>query len=381
MKDEILKTEEKNKQKKIQPEDAVLEKCKEKYAEVASKRNALYYISMFVMNIAVLILAMFYINYKKGVDSFEAFSNLFDWGVFVLMISIFILVKMIEAVTTFVRLNQKTRYKNFGEVYKANAVGDYYGKMSVFGSGKTMTTIGYLENNKIKTNGLVGIGYERRYFSLVATLVLSVVMLIVGAFAWKKMMPTWLTIICFFATIVGFMYLLYIYMSQNDKQRSVNICSFFANLMGKLKFTKNTEKTYYEYVDKTMVVTKSRKIKPLYKVIDMSSSVATILLRGLILYLIFEMVGLGGAEYYFKALLILLTLDITKYILPIPNGAIVIDVIMISIFGNIMLPEYVWMSLLLYRVMDTILVDIHYIIVVIIDKIFIKNDRQDKITK
>lgn len=359
----------KTKVKKPQPEEIVGEQLIQKYSTNASRKNALYYVAMFVMNIAVLVLAMFYLNYKKSVDSFGAFGEIFDGGIFVLMLSVFVLIKMIEAVTLFVRLNQKTRYKNFGEVYKANAVGDYYGKMSTFGSGKTMATVGYLSDKKIKQTTLLQVAYERRYYSLVAILAISAIMLIVGAFAWSDMMHISITLICFIVVICGAMYLLYIYMSRNDKQRSVNICSFVAGLMEKLKLTKDVEKTYFDCINKTMVVTKSRKVKPLYKIIDIVSSTATILLKSFMVYLILEMVGLSGAEYYFKSLLILVSVDIIKYILPVPNGAIIIDIILLSIFGNVMLPEYVWMGLVLYRIFDNLIFDVHYLIVVIVDAI------------
>lgn len=369
MEETKIEKEVKVKQKKVQPEEVVGEKLIQKYNTNASKKNTLYYIAMFVMNIAVLVLAMFYINYKKGVDSLGAFGEMFDGGIFVLMLSVFVLVKMIESVTLFVRLNQKTKYKNFGEVYKANAVGDYFGKMSTIGGGKTMATVGYLSDKKIKQTALVQVAYERRYYSLVAMLALSVIMLIVGAFAWDGVVHISITLICFGVVLCGCMYLLYIYMSRNDKQRSVNICSWASRAMEKLKLTKDVEKTYFDLVDKTMVVTKSRKVKPLYKVIDIVSSVATILLRSFVVYLIFEMVGLGGAESYFKSLLILISLDIIKYILPIPNGAIIIDIILLSIMGNVVLPEYVWMGLALYRIFDNLIIDFHYLIVVIINAI------------
>ncbi len=365
--EEINKEEIKVKAKKPQPEEIVGEGLLEKYNTNASKKNLLYYIALFVMNIAVLVLAMFYLNYKKGVDSIKAFGEMFDGGIFVLMLSVLVLVKMIEAVALFVRLNQKTKYKNFGEVYKANAIGDYYGKMSTFGSGKTMAMVGYLSGKKIKQTAVVQVAYEKRYYYFVSMLAISLIMLIVGAFAWSDMMHISITLVCFLSIICGAMYLLYIYMSRNDKQRSVNICSFVARLMGKFKLTKDVEKTYFDCVNKTMVVTKSRKVKPLYKIIDIASSVATVLLKSFIVYLIFEMMGLVGLEYYFRSLLILVSIDILKYILPVPNGAIIIDIILLSILGNLLLPEYIWMGLVLYRIFDNLILDVHYIIVVIIN--------------
>ncbi len=357
------------KPKKVQPEENVHNIYIQKYKDCTSSENIIYHISIALVNVAILVLAMFWINNKYSVSGIDTFKTFLDWKVVVLMLSVFILIKAIESVSLFISFYNKSKFINFGKIYKANAVGDYFGK--VYRTvGKQPFVVGYMSDTKIKPVQLTRITAEKKYFNLVALLCLSLVMTMVGAFAWAEEMNVIVTIICFVAILVGFGYLLFIYMSKNDKGKSVSICVFFARVLAKLKLTKDEEKTYFDMIDKTLVVNKSRKIKWYAKVLNIISKLTILFLRGLILYLIFSMVGYTGAEIYFKSLWLILTLDIVKMVVPLPNDIILVDLILFSVLLIAVEPEYIWFIMVLYKIFENIIDDVHYIIILLIDKIF-----------
>lgn len=361
------------KAKRIQPEENVFGGYINKYKECASRDNAIYHICVMLLNIVVLVVAMFYINNKYGVSGFETFKTFIDWKTIVLMLSIFVLIKMIESVSLFISFYNKGKYLNFGKLYKANVFGDYFRKMHRV-VGKQPFVVGYMSDTKIKPIQLVRITSEKKYFNLFAFLCLSLVMTIAGAFAWAGELNAIVTVACFIAIVIGFGYLLFIYMSKNDKGKSISICAFLSKMFVKLRLAKDEEKTYYDMIDKTLVTNKSRKIKWYAKALDILSEMVVLSLRGLILYLIFSMVGYTGVDIYFKSLWLILTLDIVKNVVPIPNEILLPDLILFSVLLAMIEAEYIWFVLVLYKVFENFIYDVHYVIILLIDKIFSRNN-------
>lgn len=357
--------------KKISPEENLYDLFTQKYKECASRENTVYHVCMTIVSIAVMILLMFWINNKYGVSGIDAFVSFLDWRIIVLMLSVFILIKIVESVSLFISFYHKSRYIDFGKLYRANAIGDYFGK--VYRSvGRQAFIVGYMADTRIKPVHLLRVTAEKRYFNLVASLGLSLIMIIVGAFLWTNEMNVIVTIITFVAVIVGVGYLLYIYMSKNDKAKSISISMFLSRLLAKLGLTKDEEKTYYNMIDKTLVVNKSRKIKWYAKVLDVLSQVTTLALRGLILYLIFSLVGYSDVEFYFKSLWLILIFDIVKFVVPLPNDIILIDLILFGVLLVAVEPQYIWFILVLYELFENWVKDIHYLLVVVIDNLFFK---------
>lgn len=368
------------KPKKLQPEENVYSSYLNKYNDCNSKDNIIYHICMILVNMVIMVVAMFYINNKYGVSGFETFKTFFDWKTIVLMLSVFVLIKMIEAVSLFISFYNKSKYLNFGKLYKANAFGDYFRKMHVV-VGKQPFVVGYMSDTKIKPIQLVRITSEKKYFNLFAFLCLSLVMTIAGAFAWAGEMNAIVTVACFIAILMGFGYLLFIYMSKNDKGKSISICAFLSKMFVKLKLAKDEEKTYYDMIDKTLVTSKCRKIKWYAKVLDILSEVAVLSLRGLILYLIFSMVGYTGVDIYFKSLWLILTLDIVKNVVPIPNEILLPDLILFSVLLAMVEAEYIWFVLVLYKLFENFIYDVHYVIILLIDKMFSRNNKGEVVVK
>lgn len=369
-KKEELKIEEKPiKAKKVQPEEKIFSQHIDKYEELKNPKNILYYFSMFLLNISVLILMMLWINNKNGVVSFDVFKESFNWKIFIFMCAIFVLIKMIQSVSLFISFHIKSKYNNFGVLYKANATSDFYGKMSIFNRGKLSSLSGYLSTTKIKPQHIISIEYEKWYYNILVFLSLSLIMVIVGAFKWQKNTHIIITLITFAIIVCGFMYLLYLYMARHDKEKNLSICSFVATTLAKLKITSDFEKTYYGMVDKSAVVTKANKISWTARILNMISSLSVYVLRGLMLYLIFSSIGLSTSEYYFKALWLLLTLDLIKMIVPLPDGVIVVDLVFMLMLYKTLYPQYIWWVLLMYRVFENFIYILHYLIILIIDKI------------
>lgn len=368
------------KPKKVQPEENVYNLHMQKYKDCKSRENIVYHVCMVIVNVAVMVLLMFWINNKYGVSGIDTFKTFWDWKVVVLMLSVFVLIKVIESVSLFISFYHKSRYINFGKLYKANAVGDYFGKMYRT-IGKQPFVVGYMSDTKIKPVQLTKITTEKKYFNLFAFLCLSLIMTIVSAFVWTEEMNLVVTVVCFVAILVGFGYLLYIYMSKNDKGKSVSICIFFARVFAKLRLTKDEEKTYFDMIDKTLVVNKSRKIKWYAKVLDMLSEIAILSLRGLLLYLIFSMVGYTGVEMYFKSLWLILTLDIIKRVVPLPDDILLVDLILFSVLMVKIEAEYIWFVLVLYKVFENFIYDVHYLLILLIDRIFLRKNKNTVIDK
>ena len=96
------------KPKKLQPEENVYSSYLNKYNDCNSKDNIIYHICMILVNMVIMVVAMFYINNKYGVSGFETFKTFFDWKTIVLMLSVFVLIKMIEAVLLFISFYNKS---------------------------------------------------------------------------------------------------------------------------------------------------------------------------------------------------------------------------------------------------------------------------------
>ncbi len=379
---EEIKTEEKKvKTKKIQPEEKVFSQHLDKYGELNNSKNILYYISIVLLNISVLVLMMLWINNKEGVVSFDVVKEAFNWKIFILMCAIFVLIKMIQSVSLFISFHIKSKYNNFGVLYKANAVSDFYGKMSILNRGKLSSMSGYLSSTKIKPQHVISIEYEKWYYNVLVFLSLSLVMVIVGAFKWQKNTHIVITLITFAIIVCGFMYLLYLYMARHDKEKNLSICSFVARALSKLKLTSDFEKTYYGMVDKSAVVTKANRVSWTARILNMLSSLSVYVLRGLILYLIFSSIGLSTSEYYFKSLWLLLTLDLFKTIIPLPDGVIVLDLIFMLMLSKTLYPEYIWWVLLMYKVFENFIYDLHFLIILIVDKISLSISKKKNSTK
>lgn len=380
-KEEIKIEDKKVKAKKIQPEEKVFSQHLDKYGELKNSKNILYYISIVLLNISILVLMMLWINNKEGVVSFDVVKEAFSLKIFILMCAIFVLIKMIQSVSLFISFHIKSKYNNFGVLYKANAVSDFYGKMSILNRGKLSSMSGYLSSTKIKPQHIISIEYEKWYYNVLVFLSLSLVMVIVGAFKWQKNTHIVITLITFAIIVCGFMYLLYLYMTRHDKEKNLSICSFVATTLSKLKLTSDFEKTYYGMVDKSAVVTKANRVSWTARILNMLSSLSVYVLRGLILYLIFSSIGLGTSEYYFKSLWLLLTLDLIKTIIPLPDGVIVLDLIFMFILSKTLYPEYIWWVLIMYKVFENFIYILHFLIILIVDKISLSISKKKGSTK
>ena len=364
--------------KKPQPEETLHASLLEKYSDMHSSKNVLYYISIILVNLAVLALSMLWLNNKYEVVSFEAIKVNFDFTYILFMCCIFVLIKMIQTVSLFISYHFKSKVNNFGKMYIANAYSDFYGGMTMFSSGKTAALVGTLSTTKIKPQHLISVTYEKKYYNLFTFLIVSAIMVMVGAFAWESIMHVLVTLTCFLTIICGFMYLVYIRMTRSDKERSLNICSSIARLLAKIGIAKDFEKTYFTMVDRTMVQSKANRISLKAKLLNMGASLGVIALRALVVYLIFSSLGLSTIGYYFKSLWILLVLDIVTMLWPFPRGVVIIDILIISIISKMLYPDYIWYVLVLYKLFENIIYAIHYVIVLIVDKITtkVKNKKQ-----
>ena len=370
----------KEKVKKIQPEETLHTALVEKYSDMHSSKNALYYISIVLVNFAILALSMLWLNNKYSVVSFEAIKLNFDFTYVLLMCCVFVLIKMIQTVSLFISYHFKSRVNNFGRMYIANAYSDFYGGMTMFASGKTTALVGALSSTKIKPQHLISVTYEKKYYNLFTFLTVSAVMIIVGAFTWESILHVLATLTCFITIICGFMYLVYIRMTRSDKERGLSICSFIARLLAKIGIAKDFEKTYYAMVDKTMITAKANRVKWKAKLLNMGAALGVIALRAFIVYLIFSSLGLSTVGYYFKSLWILLVLDLITMIWPLPRGVVIIDILIISIISKMLYPDYIWYVLVFYKLFENIIYALHYVIVLIVDKItsIIRNKKQIK---
>lgn len=359
----------KEKVKKAQPEETLYNSLREKFNDMHTAKNAVYYVSIVLLNIAVMVLAMLWLNNKYEVVSFTAIKENLDFTIILLMCCVFVLVKMVQTVSLFISYHFKSKSNSFGRIYVANAYSDFYGNMTMFSNGRMAAMVGGLSNTKIKPQHIVSVAYEKKYFNLFTLLCVSAVMVLVGAFKWEQILHVSVTIICFIAIICGFMYLLYIRMTRSDKERSLSICSWIATMMSKLRLSGDFEKTYFGLVDKSLVTTKAVRVKWKAKVLNIVSSLVVILLRALIVYLIFSSLGLNTSEYYFKSLWILLVLDIMMLVWPFPRGVVLVDILVVSIISKMLFPEYIWYVLVFYKLFENIIYDVHYLIVLIVDKI------------
>ncbi|MBE5738576.1 MAG: hypothetical protein E7354_02480 [Clostridiales bacterium] len=367
--EKVEQKEKKTKAKKPQPEENILTSAVEKYAEIKGGKNTLYHISIVLLNIAVLVLMMLWINNKNEVVSFDIVKSILDAKIVILMCCIFVLIQMIRVVSLFISFHFKSKYNNFGKLYVANAVSDFHGKMSIYSKGKDIAFMGILNDTGIKKQHIVAITYEKKYYNLFAFLCLSAIMIIVGAFKWEEILHIGITLLCFGIIVAGFMYLIYIRMTRYDKERSLSICSFIAKIMAKLRLTSDFEKTYFGMVDKTSVVAKSNNITWQARILNAVSALSVLALRGLIIYLIFDSLKLSTTEYYFKSLWILIVLDLVTMVVPFPKGVVVVDLLLLSILTKMLYPQYIWWVLLMYKVFENLIYDIHYLIVIIVDKI------------
>lgn len=367
--------------KKPQPEETLYASLLEKYSDMHSSKNVLYYISIILVNLAVLALSMLWLNNKYEVVSFEAIKVNFDFTYILFMCCIFVLIKMIQTVSLFISYHFKSKVNNFGKMYIANAYSDFYGGMTMFSSGKTAALVGALSTTKIKPQHLISVTYEKKYYNLFTFLIVSAIMVIVGAFAWESIMHVLVTLTCFLTIICGFMYLVYIRMTRSDKERSLNICSSIARLLAKIGIAKDFEKTYFTMVDRTMVQSKANRISLKAKLLNMGASLGVIALRALVVYLIFSSLGLSTIGYYLKSLWILLVLDIVTMVWPFPRGVVIIDILIISIISKMLYPDYIWYVLVLYKLFENIIYALHYVIVLIVDKITTKVKNKKQIQK
>ncbi len=371
----------KEKVKKTQPEETLYTSLVAKYSDMHSSKNALYYVSIILVNMAVLVLAMLWLNNKHSVVSFDAIKLNLDSTYIILMCCVFVLIKMIQTVSLFISYHFKSRANNFGKMYIANAYSDFYGNMTMFSSGRNAALVGALSTTKIKPQHLISVTYEKKYYNLFTFLIISSIMILVGAFKWEAILHVLVTLVCFFTIICGFMYLLYIRMTRSDKERSLNICSFVARVLSKIGIVKDFEKSYFAMVDKTMVTAKANRVSWKAKILNMLSSLVVIALRAMVVFLIFSSLGLSTAEYYFKSLWILLVLDIVMMVWPFPRGIVIVDILLISIISKMLYPDYIWYVLVLYKLFENIIYALHYVIVLIIDKIVNKVKNKKQISK
>ena len=193
--------------KKVQPEETLYTTLVEKYSDMHSSKNALYYISIILVNFAILALSMLWLNNKYSVVSFEAIKLNFDFTYVLLMCCVFVLIKMIQTVSLFISYHFKSMANNFGRMYVANAYSDFYSGMTMFSSGRTTALVGALSSTKIKPQHLISVTYEKKYYNLFTFLIVSSVMIIVGAFTWESILHVLATLTCFITVICGFMYL------------------------------------------------------------------------------------------------------------------------------------------------------------------------------
>ena len=185
----------------------------------------------------------------------------------------------------------------------------------------------------------------------------------------------WLTLLAIISLLYEISYIVVVVVFAKNKKAGISFVAFISRWLFKFKLIKDYELFFNKTVDKLIVQSKAFGLNKLILITEIASNLLVLVLRVVVLYLALTSVGVNGAEWLWQLIVSFVILDLIIRLLPLQKGTLIIEILFISIFATMFTNVYVFYGLFVYKIFEYFLYAIQYLIVLFIDKICCKRNK------
>lgn len=335
-----------------------------------------YYASIVLLAVISLIVSFLILdNSGNEIQKISTVFESFDFKLLCILLVTFFVLLLLKSLPVFLRLFSKTKSKNYLTVFGGVVASEFYSRVTICGKGKNPTFAYVLNKRGIASGVAIDCVYGKSFNEKFSFLIYSLVIMLIGIFAWSKNINVLLLVISIIVLLANLISVLFVFMFNANKKKALEQLSKVIRLAFSINLIKDYEKVYNRTVDKLIIVVKDLKTNKSILFVDFISNILRYFLMSGVIYV--SIVSLNFAdgsilgELLFKYVILKLILDAW----PLQKGMFIIELIFIILFNNLFFEGYVFWGLVFYRLFDYFV----YIISFCIYKIF-ATSKDNKIT-
>lgn len=326
-----------------------------------------YYASIILLAIISLIVAFLILdNSGNEIQKISTIFESFDYKLLCILIVCFFILLLLKTLPVFLRIFSKSKSKNYLTVFGGVVASEFYSRVTICAKGKN-PTFAYILNKRGMANDVaIDCVYGKSFNEKFSFLIYSLVIMLIGIFAWSKNTNVLLLVIGIIVLLVNLINVVFVLMFNVNKKKTLEQLSKIIRLAYSINLIKDYEKVYNSTVDKLIIAVKDLKTNKSILFVDFISNILRYFLMTGVIYV--SIVSLNFAdgsilgELLFKYVILKLILDAW----PLQKGMFIVEIIFIILFKNLFFEGYVFWGLVFYRLIDYFA----YIIAFCIYKIF-----------
>lgn len=353
------------------PENKIKNTIDFQYKELTSKRNVMFSILVFLLNICAIIVGYMWISHNEKVANFNIVFDSSNSGYWVLVVSCLLLIVLITSFSKFLGFYAVTKKRKFLTLFTGQIKSSYYDCVSLYNKG-WIVGCKHLINKADSSDHSINTILSSRMSDRFAKLVYSfIVLLSCSIFCIRK-----INLIVYLLGIASFIVLtivfVFVLMLKYKPSKILAIVAWFSAVLYKCKVVRDYEAYYNFIVGKMNSMNLYFKQKNYVAIIQFFANITVYILKALILYLFMLSINMGGIGTFAEMLIRLVLIDLIIEVLPLPKGVLVYEVLFILLFKNIMLEGFLFWGLIVYRMFDVIIYFILNVVISIVENIFHK---------
>lgn len=354
-----------NQTKTQNAEERLWNNYSEKLGAMQTSNSRLFYGTIVVLNIFIVVMSLLYLNSKEKVEGFKViFENMGVQNI-LLIVLMFFGVMVLKTIPDYLKVFSKTKKRKFLTCYTSNVKREFYDCVTVYKKGCVSQT-DVLNRGKIKNSHAVDVAVSKSIINKVSFTIYGTIFMIIGAFAWVKYIPLYLYLIALVGLIFNFAIICFtLYFGKNKEEAMTMIASVCKFLYNK-KIIKDYEKVFYKIVDTLIVYNKAFKYNKIIVCTEIFSNFLIYFLKGLAIYLLCYSINLIEGGILFNILFVWVVMQTIISMWPFQKGTLIFEVLFILLFKVYYFEGYVFWAMVFYRVFDYFMYIVQFLIVKIV---------------
>lgn len=357
----------------------LLQQSEEKVKSQRTNKSKLINALFFCVSVVVLVVILIYQYRKYGIkDVGDLLSNNVHIKGIGLILLTFIGIMLCDSFRTHILLYKATGIHRPIISYKSTAICRYYDCITPFSFGGQPFQIYYLNTRGVNGGIATSVPMAKYMFSQISFCFIALIMLIVGSGTYGESSSLVVTI-SIISLSICLLFLFLITFASLSKKIAPSIIIWFLKLLNKIKLIKNYNKTYRKTIRSLIEYQRSIKFylgSFWVTILTLLASVAMVLLKALIPFLIYSMLSetieVGFSIIFCKFVICELA---TMYI-PLPGGAGMAEISFTALFASLFSDGLLFWAMLIYRIASYYIYLLQGFVVIIYD--LVAGDRRDK---
>lgn len=342
---------EENGTKKTNPQESVYISCEKRANDIRSKKNIVWYCSVFLINICTLLLAWVFINNKwETISVKEVFADI-NWKYILFILLIIVICFLLKSFISFLSLRKHCKSAKFKAVFLANSRRRFYEMVTIYNQCDVVYSVGLCVSGVDKCSSIEH-DYSGKVLSRLSRLLYSFVFMIIGAVFYFTKVNVWVFIAGIVAFFINCMYVLLIVLFDFNRDKTIGLVAKFSKILYKLKLINDYQLFFQNVTNQLFAYSMGlKKVKKLSYVIIVSNLIVHFI-RNFILFVIFQGVDIVGYSILCEVLFKCAMIDLIVSVLPLPKGMFVYEVLFITLFRGVVTSASMLCGMILYRFFD-----------------------------